>query len=232
MSPETLLLIADAGCTAELFGPLTFALAGRRACKTVPTGFFQDVRMEAGSILRQAPQTFALLGHGLGATIALDIMRQAPTRVTRLALLGGRVARDSDAEIDEREALIALAEADALAEVQVRMWESLVSGERVGDALMSELVQRMRLDVGAGRFASQQRAMSRRQNYHLALSNVRVPTLVLTGADDVLAPPGASRSMADAAPGAELVIVPRCGHLAPIEQPHAVAAAVLRWLAR
>jgi pimeloyl-ACP methyl ester carboxylesterase len=64
------------------------------------------------------------------------------------------------------------------------------------------------------------------------LSGIRVPTLITTGADDIMVPPDRSRALAARLPHAELVVIPDAGHLHPVEQPEAFNQAVLAFLAK
>lgn len=69
-------------------------------------------------------------------------------------------------------------------------------------------------------------------DYRPLLEAIAVPTLVLVGDQDTLAPVEAARSTATAIPDAELVTVPGSGHLTPLEAPAAVTAALQQWLDR
>jgi 3-oxoadipate enol-lactonase/4-carboxymuconolactone decarboxylase len=64
------------------------------------------------------------------------------------------------------------------------------------------------------------------------LGDVRAPTLVIAGAQDVATPPAHAETLADGIHGAELVVVPGAGHLANLERPEPVTGAMLRHLER
>ena len=77
---------------------------------------------------------------------------------------------------------------------------------------------------------SQNQAVIARPDARAHLAQVRCPALVVCGDSDQIAPPECSREIASLVPGAELELVPRCGHMLTMEQPEAVNAALLRWL--
>jgi pimeloyl-ACP methyl ester carboxylesterase len=184
----------------------------------------------AARVLTNAPPKFALLGHSLGGYIALEIMRQAPERVTRLALLNTQARADTPEAVERRKAQIAAVRAGHFDKAMDAFFALLVHPKRLGDkALMHEL-QLASIDSGPEAFIRQQTAVIARIDSRPYLAQIKVPTLVLSGDEDKLISNDLSREMADMVPGAKLVIVPDCGHMAPIEQPEAVLAALEEWL--
>jgi pimeloyl-ACP methyl ester carboxylesterase len=74
------------------------------------------------------------------------------------------------------------------------------------------------------------RAMRDRPDSTPVLRTIRVPTLVLVGADDAVTPPATAQALADAIPGARLVTIDAAGHLAPLEQPLSASRAMAEFL--
>ncbi|WP_342362656.1 alpha/beta fold hydrolase [Terrarubrum flagellatum] len=202
----------------------------RGMCFFAQTGRYPDLRMEAGAILAEAPPKFALLGHSMGGYLALEIMRRAPERVTRLALISTRASGDTPEQRERRELLIGMAEGDKLNEIFALLWPAYVHSERLEDEPLRNVVLQMLLATGSSGFAAQQRAILSRINYWGVLPSIRVPTSVIVGADDLVTPPDQSRAISKTIPGSDLTVIRDCGHLAPLERPMQVSSALERWL--
>lgn len=185
----------------------------------------------AARVLREAPPKFALLGHSLGGYISLEIMRQAPERVTRLALLNTQARADTPEAIERRKMQIAAVKSGAFDKAMDAFFPLLVHPNRVSDAALREELRLASVDSGAEAFIRQQTAIMARIDSRPSLAQIAVPTLVLSGDQDKLIPNEMSKEMAGMISGSRLVIVPDAGHMAPIEQPGAVIAAFDEWFA-
>lgn len=186
----------------------------------------------AAILLRRAPERFALAGLSMGGYVALEVMRQAPQRVTRLALLDTTARPDSEEAKDRRSRMIALAEGGYFEKTHAMLWENLVHPEHQKDRQLEGKVLRMMHDTGAGAFIRQQHAIMKRKDSQPYLSDIAVPTLVLVGREDATTPVELAEEMAVAIPKAQLAIIEKCGHLSPLEQPDAVTDALVAWLKR
>ena len=225
-----LVLIPGLACTAEMFVPQITALSPHRPVTVASTLEGDSMAQMAAAILRDAPPRFAVGGISMGGYIAFEIMRQAPDRVERLALLDTTARPDAPEQTAQRQTLIARAEDGQLETIMREIAPRLLHPLHKGDQTLIEVQVRMGLDVGAAGFVRQQRAIIGRPDSRPDLPGIRVPTLVLVGDRDPLTPPIRAREMADALPDAQLVIVPGCGHASTLEQPDAVNAALLEWL--
>ena len=168
----------------------------------------------------------------MGGMLALEVVRQAPQRVTALALLG------SSARPDTAELLKLRLDAIELFE-QGRMLEVLRAN--VGFAFDPQnvrkpgLVQRymdMIVRAGAQQLITQNRAIMARPDSRPLLPSITCPVLVACGASDLLTPPECSREMAELIPASRLELISECGHMLTLEQPTRVNALLLDWLAR
>lgn len=186
----------------------------------------------AARVLHEAPPRFALLGHSLGGYIALEIMRQESERVTRLALLNTQARTDPPEVTERRKSQLAAAAAGNFEQAMAAFFALLVHPSRVDDAHLQTEFRLAYQDAGAEAFRRQQTAVMGRIDSRPHLKDIKVPTLVLSGDEDRLISNDYSKEMADLIPNAALVIVPRAGHMAPIEQPEAVIAAFDEWMAR
>jgi pimeloyl-ACP methyl ester carboxylesterase len=186
----------------------------------------------AKRVLAEAPDRFSLIGHSLGGYIVLEMMRQAPERIVRLALLNTSARPDTAEATKLRNERVAETKAGRYAEVRAASFPLSVHPDRVDDPQLREMSRLTGEDSGAEAFIRQQAAIIARIDSRPFLKDIRVPTLVLSGDQDMLIPNEFSKEMAAMIPNAVLVIVPDCGHLAPLEQPEAASAALDEWLRR
>jgi pimeloyl-ACP methyl ester carboxylesterase len=184
----------------------------------------------AQRLLAAAPPRFALVGLSMGGYIAFEVMRRAPERVARLALLDTSARPDRPEQTQSRRALIELARAGRLEEVADRLLEVFIHRDRLGDAPLCVKVRAMAHTTGAEAFVRQETAIIARPDSRPDLAAIRCPTLVLVGDADALTPPDCAVEIADGIDGACLVTVAHCGHLSPLERPDAVTDALVTWL--
>jgi len=231
MSAKTnLVLVPGLLCTGALWAPQIAALSDIADCVVADHMHHDTMTGIARSILAAAPPRFALAGLSMGGYIACEIIRQAPERVERLALLDTGSRADTPERSAARRALIAAVEREGAGRAQELLLPSLIHPSRLTDKALVDTVMQMGLDVGMEAFKRQQEAIIGRPDNRPLLAAIRCPTLVLVGAQDVLTPPELAREIADGIAGARLVIVPECGHLSTLEQPEAVSRAMREWL--
>ncbi|MDE2137108.1 MAG: alpha/beta fold hydrolase [Gammaproteobacteria bacterium] len=192
----------------------------------------RDASMEAivRRLLAAAPPRFALAGLSMGGYLAFEVVRQAPERDARLALLDTSARAAPPEATAMRRAQMALAGAGHLSEVVEQQFARTVHALHRADPQLRETNRLMAEDVGAEGFLRQQQAIMGRPDSRPTLAAIGCRTLVLVGAQDELTPPDRALEMAHGIRGAQLVTVPECGHLATLEQPRAVTAALLDWL--
>jgi len=228
---EPLVLIPGLGCSALLYRaqvPALWPLAAVQVASHTRGATMDEI---AGAILADAPPRFALAGLSMGGYLAFAIMRLAPERVTRLALLDTAATADTPDATERRLAAIALAEAGDLDGVVNGSWPQAVHADRVGDAALKAVYRTMYAEVGLPAYARQQRAIMGRPDSRPGLAAIRCPTLVLVGDGDRLTPPERAQEIHAGIAGSRLVVVPECGHISTLERPDAVNAALREWLA-
>ena len=225
-----ILLVPGLGGSPRIYAPVAPAL-WRYGPVTVANHIRDDnMGAIARRILAEAPPRFALAGHSMGGYIAFEIVRQAPDRVAKLALLNTQARPDTPEAVTRRRGQIARAQAGEYHAVLDELFPGFVHPSRREDASLRKLVHEMGDDIGAEAFARQQTAIMGRADSRPTLAWIRCPTLVLTGDEDNTIPNSLSKEMADGIHSARLVILPDCGHLSQPEQPEAVAAALVEWL--
>ena len=231
MARPTLILLPGLLCDDALWQPQA-ARFGRR-CDIVVADLTRDdsLRGMAGRVLAAAPERFALAGQSMGGYVALEILREAPGRVSRVALINTSARPDTPEQITRRGELIKLAKTGTFKGVTPRLLPVLVHASRLTDRPLTGTVMAMTERVGQAAFLRQQQAIIARPDSRPVLPRIGCPALVLCGRQDVLTPPALSEEMARAIPDAQLVLIDDCGHLAPIEQPEIVNQALEEWLA-
>lgn len=229
--PEPLVLIPGLNCTPALYAPQWPALAPGRQILVADHTTDDTVTAMVERLLATAPERFALCGLSMGGYIALEVMRGAPERVTRLALLDTTAKPPTPQTNALREQMIALAEKGAFDNVVTVLWQKLVAPDRLADEGLRLQVRAMAEAVGPSGFIRQQRAIMGRSDARPVLGTISVPTLVMVGAEDAITPPDQAREIA-AGIGAKAryLEVPGCGHLSTLEAPEVVTAALLDWL--
>ncbi|EIZ78884.1 hydrolase, alpha [Novosphingobium sp. Rr 2-17] len=226
--PQPLILVPGLSCDAALWRAQVDGLADVAAITIADTLQDDSIAAMATRLLDAAPERFAIAGLSMGGYVAMEVCRRAPERVTRLALLDTNARADNAEQVALRRFAIRTA--------RERGYETVIRGS-VGqlvhpqaDPAVVEAVVTMALRVGLDTYEAQQTAIIGRIDSLPALADVTMPALVLVGAEDLLTPPYYAEEMAEAIPGATLVKVPRCGHMATMEQPEAVNHALRGWL--
>jgi len=185
----------------------------------------------AEAILAAAPPRFALAGLSFGGYVCFEILRQAPERVLRLALLDTSARPDTEEQLERRRALLKLAQSGRFLGVTDRLLPLLIAGARLKDASLVADVKAMAQDVGRDGFLRQQKAIMARPDSRPLLARIACPTLVLCGREDALTPLDRHEEMAAGIVGSKLVVIDDCGHLSTMERPAEVNAAMRAWLA-
>lgn len=184
----------------------------------------------ARRVLDHAPPRFALAGLSMGGYAAQEIMRQAPDRVARLALLDTSARADTPEQTARRRGLIELSQKGEFKGVTSRLFPTWVHSARSEDMPLLEIVAGMAKHVGKDAFLRQQTAIMGRPDGREDLRRIGCPTLVLCGRQDAATPLALHEEIAGLIPGARLAVIEDCGHLSTLEKPVSVTAALRQWL--
>lgn len=226
---EPIVFVPGLLCTEILYAP-QLAAFGDRPLMVADHRQHETMQDIAASILKQAPERFALIGLSMGGYIAMEIMRQAADRVTRLALLDTSGRADTPEQTERRETLIKIARKGHFDRIVPLLHPTLVHPDRIEDETLRAATEEMARDTGSEAFLRQQAAIIARPDSRASLAEVTCPTLVLVGDKDALTPPERAREMHEIVAGSRLEVVPDCGHLSTLERPEAVNAALRDWL--
>ncbi|CAM3906699.1 alpha/beta fold hydrolase [Paracidovorax anthurii] len=229
MSRQPLVFLPGLLCDGRLWRDQALALSD------IAEPFIADLTRDdsiagmARRVLDMAPARFALSALSMGGYVAFEILRQAPGRVSRLALLDTSAAVDDAARAARRRAGIGSLQLGRFAGVTDRLLPQLIHASRVGGPVGDEL-KAMAARVGGEAFLRQQQAILGRADARPLLPDIRVPTLVAVGDGDVLTPPADALEIHRAIPASRFHVFRNCGHLPALELPEETADVLRAWL--
>ena len=227
---EPVVLLPGLMCDARLFQPQIIALSQVTGVMVAPITEGERVEEIASRVLDLCPRKFALAGLSMGGIVAMEVMRRAPERITRIALMDTNPMAESPKVAAAREPQIVAARAGRLEDVMREEMKPnyLAPGPQRREVL--DIVMAMARDLGPEVFVRQSRALQRRPDQQAVLRKVKVPALILCGEHDALCPVKRHEFMSELIPYAQLTVVPGAGHLPTLEQPEAVTEALRGWL--
>lgn len=211
-------------CDENLWRPQSRALAGRVAMRVADTTKDDTIAGMAARLLADAPPRFALAGLSMGGYLALEVLRQAQARVTRVALIDTSARPDTEEQRERRLALMRMAKVGRFKGVTPRLLPLLIHPDRLTDAALVETIVGMAQTIGRDGFLRQQNAILTRADSLPDLPGFTCPALVIVGRQDALTPPERAEEIAAGLPNARLAVIEDCGHLATLEQPDQVNA--------
>ena len=216
--PEPLVLLSGMLGDATLWDEVAPALTEHAAVRFARIDLDDAVADMAAGVLACAPERFALAGHSLGAIVALEVVRQAPERVTRLALLNASARPANDAQLE------------AWAAMRDGEFGAVTQQFALANGGPQHTVEAMAHAVGPQGLRRQLAAQAARPDSRPSLGAIKVPTLVLTGAQDGICPPELQEELVAGIPDARHAVIEGAGHMAPLDAPAAVAAHLQNWL--
>lgn len=228
---DPILMIPGLMADARLFLPQIVGLGPRHAVQVFLPVQAETVEKVSDLALAHAPGKFVLMGQGLGGDVALDILRRAPERVTRLVLLATDPLSETPQAAAAREARIVAARAGRLAEAMRDEIPATALHDGPWRDEVLALVRDMAMGLGEGVFLRQSRALQRRPDQQKTLRHVKVPALIVAGQADTIVPLRRQEFTAGLMPFATLQVIDGAGHLPTLEQPEAVTAAIEAFLA-
>ncbi len=225
-----LVLLPGMMCDARLFTPVIERLSSTRPIMCFPLTGSHSIQGLAETVLRHAPPSFVLAGLSMGGIVAMEMIKKAPTRIERLALLDTNCSAENADKAATRAPQIEAVKAGGLwAVMRDEMKPNyLTDGPERGRIL--DLCMQMAMDLGPDVFVAQSESLRDREDYAQTLTQVNVPSLVLCGEDDELCSVAKHETMHELLPNSTLTVVPNAGHLVVLEQPDAACDALLKWL--
>ena len=231
MAAENVLLLPGMMCDARMWADQIEAI---ESPVSIPDLSGHDNFFDmAASVLGNAPKRFAVAGLSMGGILAFELWRQAPDRITHIALLDTNPFADSPDRKSSRLQQIEQVFAGGLRELAVESLKPLYLAEsnRDDDDLLNEILD-MVLELGPDTFRRQSLALRNRADSVETLASINCPAIVICGSEDTLCPLSYHEYMANRIPDAELIVIDDCGHLSSMEQADAVSNELLRLFAR
>lgn len=225
-----LILLPGMPLDAALWAHQTRHLGDVTAVSVAQLWDHDSMAVMADAVLRQAPERFALAGLSMGGYVAFEILRRAPDRVDRLALLDTSARPDTPQQSEDRRRAVAMVEEGRLSAVVDAGLPRMVHPDRLTDRDLIDSIRAQATRVGVAGYANEQKAIMNRADSRPGLAAIRCPTLVLCGREDAITPPAIHEEIASAISGARLAIIEQCGHLSAMERPQAVTALLRDWL--
>lgn len=230
---QTLFFIPGLMCDERLFAHQAAALADNAKVVCARLDGPASIEGLAGMLLEEHRGALCVAGLSMGGIVAMEMVRQAPERIERLALLDTNHHADLPERFPIRNRQIEDVRNDELARVVTEeMRPTYLAAANAGNSALLALVLDMAVTLGPDLFERQSLALRDRRDQTEALRAYTGPTLVLCGEEDQLCPPSRHREMAGLLTNSQLVIIEHAGHLPTVEQPDMVSAALAHWLRR
>ena len=228
---QPVFLLCGLLCDETIWADIPSRLASVANARVMSFAGFTSIAGMADQVLAAAPPRFAVAGHSMGGRVALEVWRQAPERVTALALLNTGVHPPRESEFESRGLLVRLARRHGMAALADEWLPPMMgaSPDRVAQVMpaLKAMVQRSTAES----FAGQTNALLQRSDARPVLPSITVPTLLLSGTNDTWSSLSQHADMQRSVPRSTLVEIAGAGHMSPIERPDAVARALKGWLA-
>ena len=231
MSGEAIVMIPPMMCDARVFEHQVVNLSRRYAVMIAPLSGGERMEELASVILTAAPQRFALVGAGLGGMVALEIMRRASERVTRLALIGTSAQSETPENAASREPQIISARAGRWEDVMRAQVEAVSLAEGPKTAEVGRMLTLMARAHGPDVFVRQARALQRRRDQQATVRGIKQQTLVICGEQDKHSPVKRHQFLAELLPNATLTTIAEAGAVPTLEAPQIVTDALAGWMA-
>ncbi|WP_020593614.1 alpha/beta fold hydrolase [Kiloniella laminariae] len=227
---ERLVFLPGLLCNQRLWRPQITFLGEDYVCN-VPDLTRQDSIPDlALSVLQQIRGKFNLVGLSMGGYVALEILRQAPERVKRLALIDTKARADTPEQQRRRRGLLALAGKGRFKGVTPHLMPLLIHPDRMADESLTGPIYQMAEEVGQEAFVRQQTAILTRESHLDVLAKIKCPTQIICGRQDLITPLDCAEEIQAGIAGSELLVVENCGHLANLEAPDLVNKTLKSWL--
>ncbi len=226
---QSLIMVPGLVCDGAVWAHQRAGLADVADC-IVPDVVRPDtMQAMAVEVLAAAPEKFAIAGFSMGGYVALEVLRQAPHRVTRLALIDSGARADSPEQTVNREAAIANCQAGRFSAAIENMLPVLLHPTRLTEPLADQ-VRAMAARVGSECFVRRLLALMSRTDARDLLRAANIPVRIICGREDRLTPLARSQEIAEITLDARLSIVEDCGHMPLLERPQAATALMRDWM--
>lgn len=231
MGKEPLILLPGTLCDHRLWGYQVQHLADIADISIGDLTKDDTIKGMAMSILANVPEKFALAGLSLGGIVAMEVVHQAPERVTNLALFNSNPNGPKPEQIEAWEKFIVMIDEGKFSEITERfLLPNLIHKKRLADKRLKATICDMAETVGPEAYKRQLKAVASRSDKTDKLKRIQCPTLLLVGREDAVCPVEFHKQMSHLIPNSKLVVVEDCGHLSSMEQPEVTTLYLRKWL--
>ncbi|MGE7545984.1 alpha/beta fold hydrolase [Sporosarcina newyorkensis] len=231
MKKIPLLLLPGTLCDSRLWSHQVSHLSNVSDIQVCDITEADTIEEMAASVLEKAPPRFALAGLSLGGIVAIEITRQAPERVIKLALLNTTANPPYLPQQKNWEKLIdAVQKGKFIEVVQQNFIPNLLYQQHPLKESLNERIFSMATSVGETAYLNQLKAVSSKPDGFKVLPNIECDTLLIVGKEDALCTVKMHEEMQVNIPHSHLVVIEECGHLSTMEQPLLVTSAMKEWL--
>ncbi len=226
---DPLVFLPGLMCDARVFSAQTTAFSPHVPVTVAPVTGGDRIEEIASRLLDALPRRFGVVGLSMGGIVAMEILRRAPDRVSRIALLNTNSLAETPQSAGDYEPVIIKLRSGGLEEAVDMVIRPDILAPGPGRGQVQASMRMMATHLGAKAIIRQVRAVQRRRDYQAVLRRCQAPALVLCGAHDRLTPVKRHELMADLMPHARLEVLDASGHLPVLEQPNEVTAALFEW---
>ena len=226
---QPLVLLPGLMTDARIWGAQIEALSSDFTLILPSFGLSQSVEEIAQRILPDMPPQFSVVGHSLGAAVAMEMLRRAPDRIRRIAIMSAGCLSEPPAVAAEREARMTRARAGRLDAAMAEEYPPSCLAPGPMDDAVADFLYSMAEELGTDRYLLQSKAMQRRPDQQRTIRQARIPGLVVAGRQDSLVPPQRQQFLADLMPNAT-ILETEAGHFPCIETPTEVTLALKTWM--
>jgi pimeloyl-ACP methyl ester carboxylesterase len=232
MAKPTLVLLPGLLNTRRLFEHQIEALSDTADCVVPELWHHESIAAMAEAALAAAPSRFALAGFSMGGYVAFEILRRASDRVDRLALIDTQATPDSPETTARRRGFIEQTRIGRFHGVHPTLLPQLLHPSHLTNGRITQPILEMATEIGADGFVREQQAIMGRPDSRPLLVDIAVPTVVIVGRQDAVAPLRRSEEMAADIATSRLAVLEECGHMSPLERPAEVTSALCNWLSQ
>ncbi|WP_425404763.1 alpha/beta fold hydrolase [Hwanghaeella sp.] len=227
-----LVLVPGHLCNATLWEHQVSGLEGLARSTIADVTADDSLAGMAARLLSKAPPRFSLAGLSMGGMVCMEVMRQAPERVERLALLDTNPGADNAERAAQRRRMLDRFNAGEVDTLVQEFLELVVPPNRLDEDSLIRPMRAMMKDVAEKAFPAQVKALIERQDSRADMPDYDLPVSLICGRQDKLTPLAFHEEMAGLIPGADLTVIEDCAHMSTMERPDTVNEALRGWLKR
>ena len=217
-------------CDERIFSPQIEELSKNLEVTIADISSFSSVRELASDVLKKAPKFFSLLGHSMGGIVAMEIYSQEPNRIEKLILMDTNPKAELDEVKLKREPQIRDVNKGKLLEVMRDEMKPNYLAESENKTSVLNVCMDMALNLGPDVFINQSRALQSRLDQQNTIQSIKIPVLLMCGAEDKLCPVERHELMHNIISNSKLEVIKNAGHMPTLEQPIKTTEVLKKWL--